>query len=73
MSAITEEQGEHYLYVQVTGESYTKRAVSIGNNDGQNLEITSGLNSGERVITKGVMLVKAASMVTGVENHGHSH
>ena len=73
MSAISEEQGEYYLYVQVTGESYTKRAVSTGKNDGRHLEITGGLNSGERVITKGVMLIKAASMITGVEGHGHSH
>ncbi|MEN8229410.1 MAG: efflux RND transporter periplasmic adaptor subunit [Bacteroidota bacterium] len=73
MSAIIEEQGEHYLYVQVTGESYTKRAVSIGRNDGQYFEITTGLSSGERVITKGIMLVKAVSMATGVEDHGHSH
>ena len=73
LSALSEEQGEQYLYVQVTGESYTKRAVSVGNNDGRHLEITAGLNAGERIITRGVMLVKAASSVTGVENHGHSH
>ena len=65
VTALAEEQGGYYVYVQVTGESYTKRRVSIGSNDGLSVEITSGLESGERVVTEGVMLVKAASMSTG--------
>ena len=73
VSALSEEQGEYYVYVQVTGESYSKRAVSPGENDGQYLEIISGLNQGERVVTRGVMLVKSASMVTGAAGHGHNH
>ena len=73
MSAILEEQGEYYVYVQVTGESYTKRGIAPGKNDGRNMEILSGLDPGERVVIRGVMLVKAASMVTGVAGDGHSH
>jgi len=73
MSAILEEQGEYYVYVQVTGESYTKRGIAPGKNDGRNMEILSGLDPGERVVTRGVMLVKAASMVTGVVGDGHAH
>ena len=72
-SALTEEQGTYYVYVQVTGESYTKRAVSPGETDGHSVEILKGLNQGERVVTRGVMLVKAASMVAGAVGHGHSH
>jgi RND family efflux transporter MFP subunit len=72
-TALAEEQGGHYLYVQLTGESYTKRFVTIGENDGLYVEITGGLNAGERVVTRGVMLVKAASMLTGVVGDGHSH
>jgi len=72
-TAISEEQGEHYVYVQVTGENYTKRSVSVGKNDGLYIEIISGLNPEERVVTKGVMLVKAASMVTGIVGQDHSH
>ncbi len=72
-TAITEEQGEYYVYVQVTGETYSKRAVTPGENDGKQVEIIGGLNTGDRVVTKGMMLVKAASMVTGVVGHGHSH
>jgi RND family efflux transporter MFP subunit len=73
VTALAEEQGRYYVYVQVTGESYTKRRVSIGDSDGRRVEITAGLEPGERVVTTGNMLIKAASMATGDLDHGHSH
>jgi len=73
LSALAEEQGGYYVFVQLTGESYTKRFVSIGERDGLFVEITAGLSTGERVVTQGIMLVKAASMATGVIGDGHSH
>jgi RND family efflux transporter MFP subunit len=72
-TALEEEQGGHYLYIQVSGESYTKRFVTTGENDGLFVEIIGGLKAGDRVVTRGVMLVKAASMATGVVGDGHSH
>jgi RND family efflux transporter MFP subunit len=73
VATLAEDQGGHYLYVQLTGESYTKRPVTTGENDGLFVEIIDGLNAGERVVTQGVMLVKAASMDAGVVGDGHSH
>jgi cobalt-zinc-cadmium efflux system membrane fusion protein len=72
-SAILEEQGANYVYVQVTGESYTKRAIQTGSSDGKNVEIINGLIEGERIVTDGVILVKAASMVVGGSGDGHQH
>ncbi len=72
-SAVSEEQGAYYLYIQVTGESYTKRPVIPGGNDGKNVELIAGLEPGERIVTRGAMLLKAASMVIGDMSHGHSH
>lgn len=71
--AISEEQGVHYCYLQVTGESYTKQEVTVGESDGRHYEIPRGLKKGDRVVTEGVMLLKAASMVTGDAGHGHAH
>ena len=71
--ALTEEQGGYFVYLQVTGESYSKKPVITGHNDGKNVEIIRGLDPGDRVVTKGVMLLKAASMVTGTVGHGHAH
>ena len=72
-NAVSEEQGNYYLYVQVTGESFTKRSVTPGRYDGVQVEIITGLQPGERNVTEGVMLIKATSMVTGVVGHGHAH
>jgi len=71
--AIMEEQGTNYLYIQVTGETYTKRAIKVGEDNGERVEVLSGLEDGERVVTKGVMVLKAASMVTGGVSHQHIH
>jgi RND family efflux transporter MFP subunit len=73
VTALGEEQGGHYVFVQVSGESYSKRRVKTGPGDGNRVEITSGLSEGERVVTRGVMLIKAASMETAEIARGHSH
>lgn len=72
-SALLEEQGSYYLYVQVSGESFTKRAVKPGAEDGFSVEILSGLLPGERIVTKGVLVLKASSMVVQDAGHGHNH
>jgi RND family efflux transporter MFP subunit len=72
-NAVTEEQGVHYVYVQVSGESYSKRAVIFGDSDGYNLQILKGLTVGERVVCEGIMLLKAASLIRGETAHGHNH
>jgi len=73
LTALGEEQGSSYVFVQISGESYSKRRVETGPGDGLRVEITGGLTEGERVVTRGKMLVKAASMETGEIEHGHSH
>lgn len=72
-TALGEEQGGKYLFVQVSGDSYSKRRVLTGPGDGHRVEIKSGLAEGERVVTRGAMLIKAASMETGEISDGHSH
>jgi len=73
VTAILEEQGNHYAYLQVTGESYSKSAVVTGESDGIQVEVVSGIHAGDRVVTRGAMLLKAASMVTFEAGHEHSH
>lgn len=72
VSAIMEEQNAFYVYIQVAGETFHKQQVYIGNSDGIFSEIISGLNDGDRIVTQGAMLVKAASM-TSAPIHSHSH
>lgn len=73
ISAIIEEQGKHFVYVQTGGESFVKREISFVNNDGQNVEIVNGLKSDERIVSKGVYPIKLSSMSGDLPLHGHTH
>ncbi|RXQ89506.1 efflux RND transporter periplasmic adaptor subunit [Ancylomarina salipaludis] len=72
-SAVLEDQSVFYVFVQTEGESYEKRFVSIGADNGKEIEITSGLKAGERVVSKGVYFVKLASLAGALPAHSHNH
>lgn len=73
LSALIEEQGNFFVYAQVAGESFDKREVETGAQDGVSVQIISGLNPGERIVTKGAYLVKLATQSGSVPAHGHEH
>lgn len=72
ISAVTEEQGLYFVYIQLDEEGYKKQEVTLGQNNGLRVQIMSGLSVGERVVTNGVYQVKLAA-VTSVIPEGHSH
>ena len=59
--SIIDEDYARYVFVQLGGESFEKRAVSTGARSGGLVEITEGLRAGERVVTHGAYSVKLAS------------
>ena len=73
-TALTEDQGIFHVYTKVKGEkdAYLKREVTIGQDNGQRVEIISGLHNGDEVVTKGTYQIKLASIQTTIP-HGHSH
>ena len=71
-TALTEEQGLHFVYIQVEPEAFVKQEVKIGQSNGERTEILTGLNGGEKVVVNGVMQVKLAA-VSGAIPHGHEH
>ena len=72
VSALTNEMGIHYVYVQIDEEGYHKQEVALGANNGKEVQIIKGLHPGDRVVTKGAYQVKMAS-ASGAIPHGHSH
>lgn len=57
--AVLEIDGRHYIYV-VEGEGrYVKREVKVATASGDLVRILEGLQSGERIVTKGAVLIKA--------------
>ena len=73
VSALIEEQGMFYAYVQTAGESFVKRELKLGGSDGINIQVLSGLNEGERVVTKGAYQIKLATASGAIPLHGHAH
>lgn len=52
-SALTEQEGNYAVFVKVHDDAYEKRAVSLGDTDGSRVEIKSGVNAGDMVVTRG--------------------
>lgn len=73
LTALTEEQGVHYIYIQVDKEGYRKQEVTLGESDGERVEILSGLKRGDKVVTKGAIQVKLASAANAIPAHNHNH
>jgi RND family efflux transporter MFP subunit len=72
LTAITEEQGLYFVYIQVEDEAFLKRQVTLGANDGERVEILQGVAEGEQVVTHGAYNIKLASTSTAIP-HGHTH
>lgn len=73
-SALLEEQSNFFVLVQLTPESFEKREVKIGNSDGIKTEVLSGISATDRVVTRGAILVKLASVSNSIDPHaGHVH
>ncbi|MDR1633167.1 MAG: efflux RND transporter periplasmic adaptor subunit [Dysgonamonadaceae bacterium] len=74
ISALIEEQGIYFVYVQSDPEHFEKREVTIGANDGIRTEILSGLNKEEKVVTQGAISLKLAQSAGALDPHaGHAH
>ena len=73
-SALIEEQGNFFVFVQLHPESFEKREVFVGFTDGVHTEILRGLNESERIVSRGAMLVKMAAASAELDPHsGHVH
>jgi RND family efflux transporter MFP subunit len=73
VGALIEEEGSFFVFVHVAGESFEKRRVTTGIRDRSMIEIISGLEEGEHVVTVNPYQVKLASLSSEAPAHGHAH
>ena len=73
VSALTDEQGLNFVYIQTDPTCYERREVVIGQTDGERVEIKSGLKAGEKVVTEGAVQVRLAGASTAIPGHTHNH
>lgn len=70
-SAIVEINTRPYAFVQIDGEHFQKRQLSLGKPDGDLVPVLAGLEKGERVVTKGGFDIHLAAVMGTVESHRH--
>ena len=73
-SALLEDQGNFYVWVQINPELFEKREVKIGNTDGYETEILKGIAQTDRIVTSGAIMIKLAQSTGTLDAHsGHVH
>lgn len=72
IAAISEQQGNNFVYVRLCDEDYQKVPVTLGASDGSRVEVVSGLQPGVDVVVSGATAVRLAES-SGVVPEGHSH
>jgi multidrug efflux pump subunit AcrA (membrane-fusion protein) len=61
------------VFVQTGGETFERRPVTLGHQDGGFVEVLEGVKPGERVASRGAFLIRLAAMSSTVPAHGHVH
>ncbi len=72
-SAIVKEAGRPLVFVMTNGESFERRSVRLGARNGQFVEVLSGINAGDWVVSHGAYLLKLAAAAPSSFGHGHAH
>jgi len=72
-SAIFNDGGQEVVYVMLGGESFQRRMVRLGIRDGDQVQLVSGVEAGERVVSRGAYLIRLASAGSAEVGHGHAH
>lgn len=72
-TALTEEQGIFFVYLQLDEEGYKKQEVTLGADNGKSVQILTGVKAGDRVVTEGAYQVRLASASNAIPAHSHEH
>ena len=73
LSALIEEQGLFHIYIQLDEETYLKKEVKLGMNNGNEVQILNGLHPNDKVVVKGAQQLKLASASGAIPAHSHHH
>lgn len=74
LTALLEEQGNYFVYVQLTPELFEKREVKITGSNLIKAEVTHGISLHERIVSRGAVWVKLAQSAGALDAHsGHVH
>ena len=72
-SAVVDDAGQPVIFVQVGGESFERRPVTLGNREGGAVQVAGDVAPGERIVVRGAPLIRLAALSPQVPAHGHVH
>jgi multidrug efflux pump subunit AcrA (membrane-fusion protein) len=73
-TALVEEMGNLFVFVQNNPVSFEKRSVTVGATDGRYVQLLSSVVPGERVVSKGGVILKLSQGAAALDPHaGHVH
>ena len=72
-TAVLEFDGRPSVFVQIAGERFEQRTITIGARDASRVLVSSGVEAGERIVIQGAYQIRLASQSSAVPAHGHEH
>lgn len=72
-SALVDDAGQDVVFVMADGENWERRVVRVALRDAGVVGIATGLEPGERVVSRGAYLVYLAATGPAEAGHGHAH
>jgi multidrug efflux pump subunit AcrA (membrane-fusion protein) len=72
-SALLEEFGKLYVFVEDEDGDFLKRYITAGNNNGEFTEVTEGLAENESIVATGAYNIKLSQMSGSAPAHTHNH
>jgi RND family efflux transporter MFP subunit len=73
-TSLVEEMGNLFVFVQNSPVSFEKRSVKVGETDGYLVQLLDGVKAGERVVSKGGVILKLSQGAAALDPHaGHVH
>jgi RND family efflux transporter MFP subunit len=71
--AIIDDSGQSVVFVMADGENWRRQPVRIAVRDGDLVGVSSGVEAGDRVATRGAYLIHLAASGPAEAGHGHAH
>jgi cobalt-zinc-cadmium efflux system membrane fusion protein len=73
LTSVVDEDGQPVAYVELEGELFERRPLTLGMRQGDRVQVVEGLEPGERVVTRGAYNIRLQAASGAVPAHGHAH
>ncbi len=72
-SALVDDRGIPVVFIHAGGETFERRELALGIENAGYVQVKSGIEEGERIVTKMAYRIYLASLSTQLPQHGHAH